>query len=47
MGLYLAGTLVFHGFTVERSRLVVPNVVSFLMLAVILVVLALFFSPFL
>jgi len=47
VGLYLAGTLVYHGFTAERSRLIVPNVVSFLMLGVILVVLTLFFGPFL
>jgi hypothetical protein len=47
VGLYLAGTLVYHGFTAERSRLIVPNVVSFLMLGVILVVVTLFFAPFL
>jgi hypothetical protein len=47
VGLYLAGTLVYHGFIAERSRLIVPNVLSFLMLAVILVVLTLFFGPFL
>jgi len=47
VGLYLAGTLIYHGFTEDRARLIVPNVVSFLMLSVILVVLILFFSPFL
>jgi hypothetical protein len=47
IGLYLAGTLIYHGFTADRARLIVPNVISFLMLGVILVVLVLFFSPFL
>jgi hypothetical protein len=47
VGLYLAGTLIYHGFTAERAKLVVPNVVGFAMLSVILVVLMLFFSPFL
>jgi len=47
VGLYLAGTLVSQSFVKDRSRLVVPNVVGFLMLGVILVVLTLFFSPFL
>ncbi len=47
VGLYLAGTLIYHSFTAERSKLIVPNVVGFLMLGVILVVLMLFFSPFL
>lgn len=47
VGLYLAGTLIYHSFTVEKAKLLVPNVVSFLMLTVILVVLMLFFSPFL
>jgi len=47
VGLYLAGTLVYHGFALERSRLIIPNVMGFLMLAVILVVLMLFFGPFL
>ena len=47
VGLYLVGTLIYHGFTAERAKLIVPNVVSFLMLGVILVVLLLFFSPFL
>jgi hypothetical protein len=47
IGLYLAGTLIYHGFTADRSKLIVPNVIGFLMLGVILVVLTLFFSPFL
>jgi hypothetical protein len=47
IGVYLAGMLVYHGFAADRSRLIVPNVVSFLMLGVILVVLILFFGPFL
>lgn len=47
VGLYLAGTLIQHSFTTDRSKLIVPNVVGFLMLGVILVVLVLFFSPFL
>ena len=47
VGLYLAGTLVYHSFTADRPRLIVPNVVGFLMLGVILVVLMLFFAPFL
>jgi hypothetical protein len=47
VGLYLAGMLIYHSFTAERSKLLVPNVVGFLMLGVILIVLMLFFSPFL
>lgn len=47
IGLYLAGTLIYHSFIADRSKLIVPNVVGFLMLGVILVVLMLFFSPFL
>jgi hypothetical protein len=47
VGLYLSGTLIYHGFTADRTRLIIPNVVSFVMLGVILVVLLLFFSPFL
>jgi len=46
VGLYLAGTLVFHSFA-EKKQLVVPNVVGFLMMGVLLVVLISFFSPFL
>lgn len=46
LGLYLAGTLVFHSFANERSRLVAPNVTGFLMLGVTLVVMVQFFSPF-
>ena len=47
VGVYLAGMLVYHGLAADRARLIVPNVVSFLMLGVILVVLILFFGPFL
>jgi hypothetical protein len=47
VGIYVAGTLVFHAFPAERGRLIVPNVVGFLMIAVILVVLIAFFGPFL
>lgn len=47
VGLYVAGTLVYHGFTSERSRLVAPNAISFVLLGVAIVVLVLFFSPFL
>ncbi len=47
IGLYVAGMLIHYGFTADRSRIVVPNVISFLMLAVILIVLMLFFAPFL
>ena len=47
VGIYVAGTLVFHAFLAERGRLIVPNVVGFLMMAIILVVLIAFFRPFL
>jgi hypothetical protein len=47
VGVYLAGTLVYYSFTVDRAKLLVPNVVGFLIMGVILVVLALFFAPFL
>ena len=47
VGLYLAGTLVYHSFTTERDKLIIPNIVGFLMLGVILVVLMLFFAPYL
>ena len=47
VGIYLGGTLVYYGFTSERNRLVIPNVVGFVMLGVILVVLILFFAPYL
>lgn len=47
VGIYVAGTLVFHAFLAERGRLIVPNVVGFSMMAVILVVLIVFFGPFL
>jgi hypothetical protein len=46
VGLYLAGMLVYHAFDDARG-LIVPNVVSFLMMAVILVVSMLFLGPFL
>ena len=32
VGIYVAGTLVFHAFLAERSRLIVPNVVGFSMM---------------
>lgn len=37
----------YHGFQIDRGRLVVPNMIGFVMIAVILVVQILFFSPFL
>jgi hypothetical protein len=46
VGLYLAGTMVYHGFS-DRKRLVAPNVLGFLMMGVIIVVLMSFLSPFL
>ena len=46
VGLYLAGTLVFHSFS-DHRRLVIPNVVGFLMMAVVIVVLMSFLGPFL
>ncbi len=46
VGLYLAGTLVYHSFA-DQKRLVIPNVVGFLMMAVVLVVLINFLGPFL
>ena len=46
VGLYLAGTLVYHGFDEPRG-LIIPNVVGFLMMAVILVVAMSFLGPFL
>ncbi len=46
VGLYLAGMLLYHTFDDARG-LIVPNVISFLMMAVILVVSILFLSPFL
>ena len=46
VGLYLAGMLLYHAFDEPRG-LIVPNVVSFLMMAVILVVSMLFLGPFL
>ena len=46
VGLYLAGTLIYHGFP-ERKGLVIPNVIGFVMMVVILVVLMGFLGPFL
>jgi hypothetical protein len=46
VGLYLSGMLIYHAFDEPRG-LIVPNVVSFLMMAVILVVSMLFLGPFL
>jgi len=46
VGLYLAGTLLYYGFA-EHKRLIVPNVIGFLMITVILVVLIGFMGPFL
>lgn len=46
VGLYLAGTLIYHGFS-DNRQLIIPNVVGFLMMAVILVVLMSFLAPFL
>jgi hypothetical protein len=46
VGLYLAGTLIYHTFE-EARGLIIPNVVSFLMMAVILVVSMSFLGPFL
>jgi hypothetical protein len=46
VGLYVAGTLVYHSLY-DHPRLMVPNAVGFLMMAVMLVVLIMFLSPFL
>jgi hypothetical protein len=46
VGLYLTGTLIYHGFS-DQKRLIIPNVVGFLMMGVFLVVLLTFLSPFL
>jgi hypothetical protein len=46
VGLYLAGMLIYHGFA-EAKGLIIPNVIGFLMMAVILVVLLSFLGPFL
>lgn len=46
VGLYVAGTLVYHSFY-DHPRLLVPNVVGFLMMAVMLVVVIMFLGPFL
>lgn len=46
VGLYLAGTLIYHGFP-DRKGLVIPNIIGFLLMGVILVVLMSFLGPFL
>jgi hypothetical protein len=46
VGLYLAGMLVYHSFP-DPKRLIIPNVIGFLMMGVILVVLMGFLGPFL
>jgi hypothetical protein len=46
VGLYVAGALIYHAFAEPRG-LIVPSVVSFLMMAVILVVSMSFLGPFL
>jgi hypothetical protein len=46
VGLYLAGMLIYHAFP-EGKGLIIPNVIGFLMMAVILVVLMSFLGPFL
>jgi hypothetical protein len=46
VGLYLTGTLVYHAF-LDHKKLIIPNVVGFLMMGIILVVLLSFLSPYL
>ena len=46
VGLYLSGMIIYHGFG-EHQRLIIPNVVGFLMMAISLMVLMSFLSPFL
>lgn len=46
VGLYLTGTLVYHAYD-NPKRLIIPNIVGFLMMGVIFVVLINFLSPFL
>lgn len=46
VGLYLSGTLIYYSFS-DLKRVIIPNVVGFLMMGVILVVLMSFMSPFL
>ncbi len=46
VGLYLAGALVYHSFP-DPKRLIIPNVIGFLMMGVILVVMTSFLGPFL
>jgi hypothetical protein len=46
VGLYLTGTLIYHAYE-NPKRLIIPNVVGFLMMGVVMVVLLNFLSPFL
>ena len=46
VGLYLTGTLIYHAYP-NQKRLIVPNVIGFLMMGVVMVVLLSFLSPFL
>ncbi len=46
VGLYLTGTLIYQAYT-NPKRLIIPNVVGFLMMGVVMVVLLNFLSPFL
>lgn len=46
VGLYLTGTLIYHAYD-NPKRLIIPNVVGFLMMGVVFVVLLNFLSPFL
>jgi len=46
VGIYLSGTLIYHSFS-DLKRLLIPNVVGFLMMGVVLVVLMSFLGPFL
>lgn len=46
VGLYLTGTLIYHAYP-NPKRLIIPNVVGFLMMGVVMVVLLNFFNPFL
>lgn len=47
LGLYLAGSVVYFAFTSERTRLLVPNIISVVLLGVIAGVLIAFFNPLL
>jgi len=46
VGLYLTGTLIYHAYT-NPKRLIIPNVIGFLMMGVVMVILLSFLSPFL